>query len=122
MSRIRTGIGLVACILLVSAGAWGQAPKSEGKAKGQLPPNWGKLKMSDEQRQQVYKIQGEYRAKIDALEAKVKDLRKQQDAALAKVLTDAQKAQLREIITSKVPGAGDKIPEKAEKPPIDKKP
>ena len=112
MGRIRAGVGLCVVILLVSAGAWGQDPKSGGKAKGKLPPNWGKLKLSDEQRQQVYRIQTDFGSKIEALEVKVKDLRKQQDAALAKVLTDAQKAQLRDIISSKVPGAEEKKPEK----------
>ena len=120
MIRVRAGVGLILCSLVVCAVAWGQEPKSEGKAKGQLPPNWGKLGLSDDQKQQVYKIQTKYRAEIDALDAKMKDLRKQQSAALEKLLTDSQKARLREIVASKVPGAGDE--KKSEKGTTEKKP
>jgi hypothetical protein len=117
MRRIRAGVGLVVGIMLVTAFASGQEPKTEARAKGQLPPNWGKLGLSDDQKQQVYKIQTKYRGEIDALDAKIKDLRKQQTAALDKVLTEPQKTRLREIVTSKVPGAEDKKTEKKSKQP-----
>ena len=84
------------------------------KAKGQLPPNWGKLSLDAEQKQTIYKIQGEYRAKIGPLEQQIKKLRQEEKKELEMVLTDAQKARLREILTGKAPAdtKNDKKPEK----------
>src|SRR5262249_43233947 len=107
MRRVRVTVGILALSLFVGGLALGQDAKVQGKARGTLPQNWGKLGLSEDQKSEIYKIQTEYRSKIEALEAKVKELRKQQTAALDKVLTDSQRARLREIIASKVPGTGD---------------
>jgi hypothetical protein len=80
------------------------------KAKGSLPQNWSKLGLTDEQKQKVYSIQGQYRTKIDGLQQQVKQLQKQERDELGRVLTDAQKARLKEILASKVPGGDEKKP------------
>ncbi len=86
----------------------GLALAQEGsKAKGTLPQHWSKLGLTDKQRQEVYNIQTEYRAKIDDLQRQIDKLRKEEQAALGKVLDDKQKARLREILTEKVPGGSD---------------
>jgi hypothetical protein len=112
MTRQRTLAALMALFVLTVGALTGQEPKSEGKLKGQLPPNWSKLGLSDEQKQQVYKIRADHKAKAEALESKLRELDKQQRAALEKVLTPAQRSRLREIIESKVPGIeGSKKPD-----------
>jgi hypothetical protein len=94
------------------------------KLKGQLPAGWSKLGLTDTQKQQIYKTESDYQTKIGALEAQIRQLRKQRKAELEKVLTDAQKARLKEILAEKGPGEtsskDDKKPEKSSDPSKDK--
>ena len=101
---------LVVLITALVLGGWsvGQDKKNDKKEpavklKGQLPPNWRKLGLSEEQVQKVYRIQADYDAKISALEAQIKQLKTEERAELMKVLTDAQKARLKEITEGKNP-------------------
>ena len=57
-----------------------QGQDTPAKIKGMLPPNWGKLGLSDEQKQKVYKVQADYGEKIAGLEKQVKDLKSQERA------------------------------------------
>jgi Spy/CpxP family protein refolding chaperone len=75
----------------------------EGKLKGQLPQNWGKLGLTDDQKQQVYKAQAKYRGEIEKLEAKIAELKGEQRKEMEKVLTAEQKKRLQEILTGKAP-------------------
>jgi hypothetical protein len=84
-------------------------PPTTTRVRGQLKPGWRQLGLSDEQKNAVYKVQTEYGAKIDALEAQIKELKQKQEQEEFKALTDAQKARLKEILTGKVPE--DKKPE-----------
>ena len=88
------------------------------KVKGQLPANWKKLGLTDEQTQKVYKISGDYRSQIEELQGKIKKLQAEERAEMFKVLTDAQKARLKELAEAK--SGADVKPE--EKKPTDKKP
>jgi hypothetical protein len=106
----------VLTLALAGGGLLGQdAKRDAGKAKGQLPQNWSKLGLSDEQKQKVYTIQTQYKEKIEALEKQLGDLKKKQMDEMSKVLTAAQKARLREIVSEKV-GADDKPDDKPSKP------
>ena len=111
MTSLR-GVFLVVAVALL-AGSWlhGQDKKDDTptKVKGVLPANWGKLGLTDEQKQKVYKVQNDFDAKIAALDKQIKDLKAQERGEMEKVLTDAQKARLKEILLDKVPG--DKKPE-----------
>src|SRR5262245_66116533 len=78
-------------------------PPTTTKFRGQLKPNWKALGLTDEQKNKVYKVQTEYGARIDALEAQIKELKQKQEQEEYKVLTEAQKARLKEILTGKVP-------------------
>jgi hypothetical protein len=112
--RSLRGVFLVVAVALLT-GTWvcGQDKKDDTtKVKGVLPANWGKLGLSDEQKQKVYKVQADYGDKIAALEKQIKDLKAQEKTEMEKVLTDAQKARLKEILLGKVPGATDKKDEK----------
>jgi TolA-binding protein len=73
------------------------------KVRGQLPQNWGKLGLSDEQKQKVYSAQAKYRDKIDSLKKQIAELQDKEKKEMEDVLTSAQKTRLREIVTGKVP-------------------
>jgi len=102
MLRSRAVLGMFA-VLLLTCGFLSGADTKDTKIKGQLPPNWGKLGLTDEQKQKVYKIQADYRDKIADLEKQIKDLEDKRKADMEKVLTDEQKKRLREILTGKAP-------------------
>jgi Spy/CpxP family protein refolding chaperone len=95
---------MLALVLVFSGGTLGQDKKDGDKAKGQLPQGWGKLGLSSEQRQKVYAIQTDYRAKRSDLEKKLAEMRKQERTEMEAVLTDDQKAKLRELLLQKAPG------------------
>ncbi len=71
------------------------------KYKGVLPPNWGKLGLTEAQRQEIYKIQAKYNKEIDALEAKIKELKAARAKEERAVLTPEQKKRLEEILLGK---------------------
>jgi hypothetical protein len=119
MTRARLVIGfcLVAVVALSGGFLLGQDKKPDDpKVKGTLPPHYKALGLSDDQLQKVYKVQASYKAKIDDLEQKIKDLRAEEKVEREKVLTDAQKARLKELILGEDKEAKDKPAEKDKKP------
>jgi Spy/CpxP family protein refolding chaperone len=111
MLRVRGLLGMLALLLMVSwlvaADNKTDTDKKEPdpKAKGTLRANWKKLGLTDDQVQKIYKVQSDYRTKIDILEQQIKDLRQQELADQVKVLTEAQKARLKELGEFKDPTA-----------------
>jgi Spy/CpxP family protein refolding chaperone len=79
-----------------------QAKEDDVKLRGQLPPNWGKIGLSEEQKQKIYQIQNKYNAEIARLEAQVKELRAKRDQEMRSVLTEEQKKRLEEILLKKI--------------------
>jgi Spy/CpxP family protein refolding chaperone len=113
----RVGLITALAVLLVSSG-WllGDDPKTT--TKGRLPTGWTKLGLSADQRTQLYKVESEYQQKIEPLQQQIEKLRQQQRSDMLKVLTDAQRTRLREILASKagLEAAGDdKKPESKQK-------
>ena len=92
MSRTQTTLAALLVLLAVAAPQWivAQAPKEpaaaeegeESKSRGRLPNLYGKLGVSEVQRERIYAIQGEYNAKIDDLLAQVEELRGERDKAM----------------------------------------
>lgn len=76
-------------------------PKPPAKLRGTLPPNYRLLGLTEDQKQQIYRIQNDFDAKIAALEAQIKKLKAEEKQAIEKVLTEAQRARLREILKEK---------------------
>jgi len=72
---------------------------AEDKVKGQLPAQYKKLGLRDDQVQKIYKIQTDYRGKGADLEKQLKELKTKEKAEVEGVLTDEQKNRLKEIRT-----------------------
>jgi Spy/CpxP family protein refolding chaperone len=62
-----------------------------------LPTHFGKLGISDVQRDKIYIIQAEFDARIDELLAQLEELRARRDRTVENVLTDGQKHRLHEL-------------------------
>lgn len=105
-------VALLGGLIVLSGGLVGQdkkkddpkkeeVKKDEPKAKGVLPANWKKIGLTDEQVQNIYKVQNKYNDEIDKLEAKIKDLKTTRDKEMRAVLTPEQKKRLDDILTGK---------------------
>jgi len=121
MKKLAVWSGMIAVVVLLSAAAvTGQDKKAKNK---QLPQNYGKLGLSDDQKKRIYAIQDEYGDKIADLAKQLETLRKKQREEMAAVLTDDQKDALKKILSEK---AGDTKPapdkKPGDKPTGDKKP
>jgi Spy/CpxP family protein refolding chaperone len=98
MYRLRYAVVVFGVALLFAATTAGQdkagqeKKDDQTKAKGVLPANWGKLGLTDDQKQKVYRVQTAYRTKIDDLQKKVNDLKTEEKDEMMKVLTEQQKA------------------------------
>jgi hypothetical protein len=93
---------LGALLLLVSAfalttGITDSQEKKEPKKQNQLPVNWGKLGLSDQQKRDIYKVQDIYSVKIDELTNKINDLKVERQREMVKILTPDQKKKLSEL-------------------------
>jgi Spy/CpxP family protein refolding chaperone len=113
MRKVRVGAAAVA-LLLVLGVAFSQDAKDDKKAgkeppvklRGFLPMHFGKLGLRDDQKQAIYRIQGEYKGKIEELNRKIAQLKAEQKDAMDKVLTAEQRTRLKEL------RSGEKIKDK----------
>jgi hypothetical protein len=112
MKRAFTLIGVVVIAFAASGLLFGDDKDSKKDTKavrqGSLPPNYSKLGLSPDQKKKIQEIQGEYRGKIQELEEQIRDLRKKEKSEVEAVLTDTQKARLREILLEKAPSDREK--------------
>jgi hypothetical protein len=100
MIRTLTALALVVLVSSTCLLADDPPKKTEApppKAKGFLPKNFKALGITDSQKDAIYKVQSQYGAKIDALKAQIRELQQQEAKEIYAVLTDAQKARLKEI-------------------------
>jgi Spy/CpxP family protein refolding chaperone len=131
MFRLHVGLALMAALLLAGGWLMGEDPKkaddpdTPAKVRGALPAGWKSLKLSKEQKAKVYGIQASYTAKIADLQKKIEELRNEEKAEMASVLTAEQKTQLKAILLGETPKPKDdkdKTPDKTpEKPPSKEK-
>jgi Spy/CpxP family protein refolding chaperone len=106
---VRTGVGLWLALLVAAPLTFGTSGHSQEAAKaekdsaktrvfrGRLPANWGKLGISEEQRQRIYAMQIKAHDRIEALERELEQLKTQLEQAELAVLTPQQRARLAEI-------------------------
>jgi hypothetical protein len=114
-----------ALVVALVAGSWlqGQDKKEVPtiRGKGALPAHYSKLGLSDEQKQRMYLIQNGFRTKIDELDKEIRKLKQMQRQKMEEVLTDAQKARLREILLEKAPAGSNPKEDKGKDDKEDKK-
>jgi hypothetical protein len=94
----------------------GDDKKSEKEpiiVKAQLPRYFKQLGLSDKQRQDIFKARAKYAVEIEKLTKQITALREQEKRDIENVLTDAQKARLRELLSGV---GGKKDTETTEKP------
>ncbi|MBL8824121.1 MAG: hypothetical protein JNJ77_16165 [Planctomycetia bacterium] len=84
----------------------------ESKIRGVLPQYYRQLGLSDEQRQNIYKIQHDYADKLEELEKKLEDMKAERNAKYLKELTKSQREQLEELKKSRDSKGKDKEMEK----------
>jgi hypothetical protein len=72
------------------------------KLKGKLPAHFRKLGLSDQQMQQIFKIEAGYTDKVEALQKQLVDLKKAEHQEIDAVLTEEQKTHLKELLTADV--------------------
>lgn len=74
-----------------------QAKKAAAKAEPgvrRLPPGYGQLELSDDQREKVYGVQEKYAAQLAKLNQEIADLRSKISSESEAILTPAQRTQL----------------------------
>ncbi len=103
-------LALLTGLLVMSSGTLGQDAKNkqepkktvkeppQGRVKGVLPRNWGKLGLADAQVQSIYRIQNKYNGEIDKLELKIKELKATRDKEARDVLSPEQRKRLEDIL------------------------
>ncbi|QDT97046.1 hypothetical protein [Gimesia aquarii] len=69
------------------------------KSKVRVPPHYGKLNLSKEQRDKIYKIQANYKSQMDSLRKQLAELNSKRKAECKTVLTASQKSILDKILS-----------------------
>jgi len=108
MSRLCL-LALFGGMFVLAGGLVGQESKKDdpkkddtpAKVKGKLPQYWGKIGLSDTQKQTIYTIQGKYGTEIDKLKAKIEELETTRDKEMKAVLSDDQKKALQAALLGK---------------------
>jgi hypothetical protein len=59
-----------------------------------LPSGWGKLGITDPQKQAIYKVEDTYADQLDRLRKQISDIEAKRDADMRSILTDAQQKRL----------------------------
>jgi hypothetical protein len=90
MARGRWTLLAVFAVLLVLGTLAGQEQPS-------LPMHFKKLALTKDQEEKILKLRGEYDAKFAALRKQLQELEIQEKTAVEKLLTEAQKAKLKEL-------------------------
>jgi hypothetical protein len=97
-ARALAGVACLAALVLLSSTTGLQSQEKKEAPKGrQLPPNWTKLDLTPAQKEEVYKLNADYRAKIEKLNDEIKALNAELAKKRTAVLTADQKKKLAEI-------------------------
>src|SRR5262249_13886441 len=100
MRILKPAAAVVLCGLIAVGTIVGQE-KGQDKGKTRLPPNWNKLDLNSEQKEKIRKLQEKYGTQIDELKSKIRDLEEKLRKEEYDVLSDQQKAKLKDIAASK---------------------
>jgi Spy/CpxP family protein refolding chaperone len=118
MKRLIVAVALIVPMILLSANSSGQDTPKE---KGYTPSGWKQLNLTADQKAKLSSIRTDYKAKMDELNKKIEELKKEEHAKMVDVLTDGQKEKLKTIVG--VPDSSKPDDKKSpDKKPDDKKP
>ncbi|MBO0697529.1 MAG: hypothetical protein J2P46_03980 [Zavarzinella sp.] len=117
--RALAGGALFATLVVLSSdGLMSQdKEKKEGRIKGQLPQGWSKLDLTATQKEGIYKLNSEYKQKVDKLQDEIRNLQSELARKRVAVLTDEQKKKLVEMVAGEAGKEKSKEKEKAKEAP-----
>ena len=69
--------------------------KTRKPPRGRVPNGFGKIGISEQQKEEIYTIQGRYKAQVEDLLAQLEELKSQEAEEIHNVLTDDQKLALK---------------------------
>lgn len=74
-----------------------EAPKENARKppRGRVPNGFGKIGISEQQKEEIYEIQARYRDQVDALLVQLEELKSQEAEEIVNILTDDQKEALK---------------------------
>jgi len=100
LARALAGCALLATLVLLSSdGVLSQEKKEkEGKVKGQLPQGWSRLELTAVQKEDIYKLNREYKEKTDKLREEIRKLDEELAKKRVAVLTDEQRKKLIDLV------------------------
>lgn len=95
--RWTTIVLLTIGVLVVEQRTFGDGPPTNETRRGQnrLPPHYGGV-VDQRQREEIYKLQDEYKPKIQAMQAQLNALKKELNGKIVAVLTPDQKKKVKE--------------------------
>ena len=106
MKNRRVVLNALVLLLCCSITGWSQdaaKPTTKGaaaekKTTNRLPANYGKLGLTDAQKDKVYTINDKYETQLDALEEQLKALKAKRGTEVEAVLTAEQKKILKDVM------------------------
>ena|SRR2546421_12554900 len=111
LARVLAGCALLATFGLLSSDSVLSQDKKEkapAKLKGALPDGWKDLGLTASQREEIYKINADYREKIEKLNEEISKLKAEQAKKRLTVLTEDQRKKLRDTVGGEDPKPKDK--------------
>ena len=123
-------MAIFACCALIGLAQEGTKPAAKPaqaeQEKGRLPANYGKLGLTEAQKNSIYEVQKKYKSQLDDLEKQLDALKSKRDGEIEMVLSDAQRKILKDLVDAakeaKKPKKGAEVDkEGAEKAPEPKK-
>ena len=105
MKNVRLIVGMFVLVGLMTPIVLAQE-KGKDTTRGkraQLPANYSKLGLTADQKTKILEIRDKALLKIEDLDKQIREIRDHERKEYEAVLTDAQKARLRELLASKAP-------------------
>jgi hypothetical protein len=101
--RLIAGMVVLAGLMTPIVLAQDKGKDSTRGKRAQLPANYSKLGLTAEQKTKILDIRDKASMKIAEIDKQIQEIRDHERKEYEAVLTDAQKARLREILASKAP-------------------
>lgn len=98
LARALAACALLTTLVLLSSDALMSQEKKDAKLKGQLPQGWTKLELTAAQKEEVYKLNREYREKTDKLREEIRKLDEELARKRVAVLTEEQRKKLIDLV------------------------